>query len=601
MQVHTTHPSLQFAPRRKYGKQRNAIAGIVLGILLTANSPAAACGRSPAGDALAEMRALEQRIADWDRAYHRDGHAPVDDEIYDQARAELVRQRDCADSPGEMPDPLVSVAGRVAHPVAQTGLSKLAELSDVRAWMRQRDGREFWVQPKVDGVAITLLYVDGRLSSAISRGNGVLGEDWTAKVASLPQVPKQLVDAPRRVILQGELYWRFDRHVQFAEGGKGARATVAGAMARRVLGADSAARIGLFVWDWPDGPEEMQARLAGLMAFGFADSATLSQRVTQVDEVQHWRETWYRSGLPFATDGIVIRVAQRPSGERWKASPPTWAVAWKYTPTQRLAEVTGVDFTIGHSGKITPVLELAPVQFDDRVVRRVSVGSLARWRKLDARPGDRVSISLGGLTIPRLNAVVWRAQQRVELHVPETGARGALGCWRLGEGCEQQFASRLERISSKDGLDLHGIGPGTWRALIAAGRVQGLLDWIDLDRHALSGIPGIAGKRATLLEQRFQQARERPFQRWLQALGAPSMSYGEPESWNEAAARDARQWQVLSGASRARAEQLVAFFNAPEITRIANRLAIAGVGGFVRGSNVAEIQKLSAQQGRDDS
>src|SRR5690606_24431978 len=116
--------------------------------------------------------------------------------------------------------------------------------------------------------AVTLLYLDGHLQQATSRGDGVRGSDWLAKARMIQAIPKQLADAPPRVVLQGELYWRLPGHVQALDGGVNARSAVAGALARDVLDADTASHIGLFVWDWPDGPSDMAARLHALARMG---------------------------------------------------------------------------------------------------------------------------------------------------------------------------------------------------------------------------------------------------------------------------------------------------------------------------------------------
>src|SRR5690606_31787356 len=120
---------------------------------------------------------------------------------------------------------------------------------------------------------------------------------------------------------------------------------------------------------------------------------------------------------------------------------------------------------------------------------------------------------------------------------------------------------------------------------IDAKRMDGLLDWIEFDRHSLKNISGIGNKRAQLLEQRFREARERPFHQWLEALGAPGIDRGRPANWTEASARDVAQWQQHSGASSSQARKLVAFFGEPQIRQIASRLAIAGVDGFSSGQN----------------
>src|SRR5690606_38073784 len=116
---------------------------------------------------------------------------------------------------------------------------------------------------KVDGVAVTLTYRDGQLHQALSRGDGDTGQDWTNKVRTLPAVPQRLA-LRVEVILQGEIYWRLPGHVQADAGSLGARSLAAGAMARQTLDSQTAERLGLFVWDWPNGPSSMTDRLRGL-------------------------------------------------------------------------------------------------------------------------------------------------------------------------------------------------------------------------------------------------------------------------------------------------------------------------------------------------
>ena len=171
---------------------------------------------------------------------------------------------------------------------------------------------------------------------------------------------------------------------------------VAGLMNRLHLSDTDAARIGLFVWAWPEGPSSFTERLAALARWGFPDAQRYSQPVQHLNDAAHWRTYWYEHPLPFASDGVVLHQAIRAPAERWKTSTPYWAVAWKYPISQALALVRKVRFNIGRTGRITPILELEPVRLDDRQITRVSVGSLKRWQALDIRPGDQVSISLAG-------------------------------------------------------------------------------------------------------------------------------------------------------------------------------------------------------------
>lgn len=538
-----------------------------------------ACPDWPAEQAPRQIEALRGQLAQWDDAYHRDGKSPVADELYDQARERLTQWQDCFPHVHAAPEsPLASSAGTIRHPFAHTGLDKLPDASAVRSWLANRT--DLWVQPKVDGVAVTLIYRDGRFSQAISRGDGSAGQDWTANAQRIDAIPKQLPGEPDHLVLQGELYWRLPQHVQALQGGAGARGKVAGLMARKDF-RDEGTQIGLFVWELPDGPLDMPERLARLRQMGFDDSANLTEPVTGQSEIESWRERWYRQPLPFASDGIVIRRGRRPPGKAWSAQAPGWAVAWKYPHQQALAEVRRVAFKVGRSGRVTPVLHLAPVELDGRTIQRVGVGSLKRWRSLDIRPGDQVAIALAGLTIPRLDGVVWRSPTRPEIAAPEDGQFNALSCWQPTEGCEEQFLARLEWLGGKSGLGLAGVGPGTWRRLHEAGLLTGMLAWMTLTPEQLSQVPGLGERSAASLHQQFQLARQRSFATWLRALGAPSPNaHPVGDDWTGLAARDAAQWQEQPGIGRVRAMQLEAFFKVPEVVQLRERLHDLGIAGF---------------------
>jgi len=531
-----------------------------------------------AGD---ELHALHDQLDAWNHAYRTDGRSPVDDVIYDQALVRYQAWRACF--PEQAPPPLAHLAdahGPVRTPVAQTGLAKLPDAAAVQAWMDARGGRDLWVQPKADGVAVTLLYVGGQLRQAVSRGDGLHGSDWTTQVGRIAAVPKRLLHAPARVVLQGELVWRVPGHRQAQDGGVRARADVAGALAREPFDAQAAAHIDLFVWDWPNGPADMTARLAGLRAMGLGASAALSHPVHDLAQVRHWRERWYRQALPFATDGTVLRQGHRPPATAWQPAPPDWAVAWKYPPAQALATVRAVDFRRGRRGRISVVLQLDPVVLDDRTVQRVSVGSLARWRKLDARPGDQVSLSLAGLTIPRFDAVVWRTHERAAVDVPDQASRDPLDCWHPQAGCQHQFLARLQWLGGRQGLRIDGMGQSTWQALIDAGLVHGLLDWMALTPTQLARVPGIGTGRAAHLAQAFARSRSTGFARWLDALGMPSAGQASLPDWRALAARDAGRWDGEPGVGPGRAARLQAFFHHPEAVKLAAQLRAAGVAGF---------------------
>jgi DNA ligase (NAD+) len=543
------------------------------------SATAQSCPDWPPAKARSEILALQNQLAQWDDSYHRQGVSLVADELYDQSAQRYADLRKCfAEATVATAHPLQTARGPVAHPIPHTGLTKLPNEADVQSWLEGRS--DLWIQPKVDGVAVTLVYVDGKLVSVISRGDGISGQDWTGHALQIEAIPRHL-PWEKDVVLQGELYWRLTDHVQADAGSLNARSKVAGLLARHAISTKEGAQVGLFVWDWPQGPSDMNERLAGLRAMGFEDSIRFSEPLQGFAQAKNWREHWYRAPLPFATDGVVIRQGERPSAEHWQAKAPYWIAAWKYPFAKALAEVRKVQFNIGRSGKITPVLEIEPVRLDDRNIARISVGSLKRWQDMDIRPGDQVALSLAGLTIPRLDGVVSRSVERVPLNVPQPGQYHSLSCWQPVGGCESQFLERLKWLSGKKGLALSGVGPGTWDKLIQAGQLNGLLDWMNLNSAQLANIPGLGERSSAKLLASFQAAREKPFAAWLKAIGLPPATGVDlGESWATLTSRSIVEWQAEPGIGSGRAKQLHAFFQDPQVQALTRQLRDKGINGF---------------------
>jgi DNA ligase (NAD+) len=184
------------------------------------------------------------------------------------------------------------------------------------------------------------------------------------------------------------------------------------------------------------------------------------------------------------------------------------------------------------------------------------------------------------LTIPRLQSVAWRSKQRAAIAVPDPASYTALTCWRADAPCRQQFLARLVWLGGRQGLRLEGVGADTWQALIEAGLIHQLLDWMSLTPAQLASVDGIGEARAAALAQSFAAARERPFARWLQALGMPANVSADSSNWAALSTRAASEWQALDGIGAARANQLVAFFGSADVRAQVARLHAAGVQGF---------------------
>ena len=536
------------------------------------------CPDKPTEALNADIQGLSEQINLWDAAYYHEGTSLVADELYDQAVARLDTWRACAGIVHSH-RPERSGTGHDEtrlHPFAQRGLEK-RDAAEIKHWMSRR--HDLWIQPKVDGVAVTLAYADGQLVAAISRGDGQNGHDWSAQARRIAAIPDRLPE-PITAVLQGELYWQVSDYRQSQDGHRRARSTVAGAMAQAAPDTATLSRIGLFVWGWPDGPPNMPEKLARLTELGF-NTADYTHSVNDYARAEDWRKRWFREPLPFATDGVVLKQGERLEGQGWRDEPPGWAVAWKYPAQQILAEVRGVAFRIGRTGRITPLVHLHPVMLEGRRISRVSLGSLARWQALDVRAGDHVAVTLGGLTIPQLASVVWSAPERQALQVPDETAYHGLSCLHLQSalpGCQGQLLARLDWLGET--LALRGIGEGTWQALLNSGVVTGLLDWLWLTENTLTQVPGIGDTTAARLLAQFDSVKTQPFSTWLEALGAQTGHEKAEGGWTTRAGLSVAQWQALPGIGPVRSEALHAFFNHPELQRMAEALQRAGVEGF---------------------
>ena len=552
---------------------------ILISILCWQSSVWAVCPAWSPARAQEEISRLQQQIKQWDDDYWKEGKSEVEDGVYDQLSARLTQWQRCFGSePRDVMMPPLN--GAVMHPVAHTGVRKMVDKNALSLWMRERS--DLWVQPKVDGVAVTLVYRDGKLNKAISRGNGLKGEDWTQKVSLISAVPQTVSGPLANSTLQGEIFLQREGHIQQQMGGINARAKVAGLMMRQD-DSDTLNSLGVFVWAWPDGPQLMSDRLKELATAGFTLTQTYTRAVKNADEVARVRNEWWKAELPFVTDGVVVRAAKEPESRHWLPGQAEWLVAWKYQPVAQVAEVKAIQFAVGKSGKISVVASLAPVMLDDKKVQRVNIGSVRRWQEWDIAPGDQILVSLAGQGIPRIDDVVWRGAERTKPTPPENRFN-SLTCYFASDVCQEQFISRLVWLGSKRVLGLDGIGEAGWRALHQTHRFEHIFSWLLLTPEQLQNTPGIAKSKSAQLWHQFNLARKQPFTRWVMAMGIPltraALNASDERSWSQLLFSTEQFWQQLPGTGSGRARQVIEWKENAQIKKLGSWLAAQQITGF---------------------
>lgn len=552
---------------------------ILISILCWQSSAWAVCPAWSPARAQEEISRLQQQIKQWDDDYWKEGKSEVEDGVYDQLSARLTQWQRCFGN--ETRDVMMPpLNGAVMHPVAHTGVRKMADKNALSLWMRERS--DLWVQPKVDGVAVTLVYRDGKLNKAISRGNGLKGEDWTQKVRLISAVPQTVSGPLANSTLQGEIFLQREGHIQQQMGGINARAKVAGLMMRQG-NSDTLNSLAVFVWAWPDGPHLMTDRLKDLATAGFTLTQTYTRAVKNADEVAHVRNEWWKAKLPFVTDGVVVRAAKETESRHWLPGQAEWLVAWKYQPVAQVAEVKAIQFAVGKSGKISVVASLAPVMLDDKKVQRVNIGSVRRWQEWDIAPGDQILVSLAGQGIPRIDDVVWRGAERTKPTPPENRFN-SLTCYFASDVCQEQFISRLVWLGSKQVLGLDGIGEAGWRALHQTHRFEHIFSWLLLTPEQLQNTPGIAKSKSAQLWHQFNLARQQPFTRWVMAMGIPltraALNASDERSWSQLLFSTEQFWQQQPGTGSGRARQVIEWKENAQIKKLGSWLAAQQITGF---------------------
>lgn len=384
-----------------------------------------------------ELSSLSGQITIWDKAYFEEGKSLISDELYDQMD-EQTRQY-IADN-------------KLIHPAVHTGVKKLNDEDEIKKWLENK--HDLWLQPKIDGVAVTLIYENGELVTAISRGDGTYGENWTEKIKLIQTIPQKIATKESHVIVQGEIFWQQKNHIQNEQGSNNYRSKVAGALLEKAANPIKLQYLNFWVWEWPNGPQEMALRLQGLKMMGFHYGIDDTKPVTDFAEIKSLRETLFKSPLDYPTDGVIIRIGKRPSYEYWQVKEPYWIIAWKYPLKEQLTTVSNIHFTVGRTGKLSVIVSVKPIDIDGRRISKVYIGSLDEFTKKEINIGDSVTITLSGQSIPQISAIIWRVEERHHYLLPNKSDFTPLTCLNYSAPCHEQFLSRLAWLSGKQGLNL---------------------------------------------------------------------------------------------------------------------------------------------------
>ena len=467
----------------------------------------------------------------------------------------------------------------VAHELPMLSLDKCAseqEFIDWEARCRTRLGHEgeleFACEPKIDGVAVSLIYEHGMLVRGATRGDGSNGEDITANVRTVPAVPLRLLGRgyPAMLEVRGEIYMPLAGFRAFNEAAArtgerllvNPRNAAAGSLRQLDPKLTASRPLSMYCYsaglrgDWT--PDTQSQVLAAFRRWGLRVNE-LAVRVVGVEACLEYvrRLLGERANLGYDVDGVVVKVdafaMQEALGNVTRR--PRWAVAYKYPAEAATTELRGVEFQVGRTGAITPVAKLAPVFVGGATVSNATLHNMDEVERLDLRLGDTVMVHRAGDVIPQVTKVLERRKSARRVVMPELcpacdtpierSEGEAVARCPAGLTCPAQRKEGLKHFASRLAMDIEGLGDKLVEQLVERGMVGNPADLYGLDADALESLDRMGPKSASNLIDALGASKHTTFARFIYALGIREV--GETTAAN--LANHFRRLDALSDAS----------------------------------------------------
>src|SRR4051812_43843057 len=529
-------------------------------------------GGGPVTSSAERAAGLREEIEHHNRLYYVQDEPEISDAQYDELLNELREIE--AENPDlitpESPTQRVGAAplakfAPVRHLQPMLSLGNARDEDELRAWdqrirnllARERDvvELEYVIEPKIDGLAISLVYEDGVLIRGATRGDGEIGENVTQNLRTIKTIPLRIEGAPPLIEVRGEAYLprsAFARlNEQRAEAGEAVfanpRNSAAGSI--RQLDPSITASRPLSMWAYSVGALEGMSfkthkeSLDWLAEHGFPVSPHVELHTT-IDDTAKACHAWEerRDSLDFETDGAVVKVndlqTQRDLGVVGRE--PRGAIAWKFPPMTATTKLNGVMWNVGRTGHMVPFASLEPVQVSGVTVKLATLHNEEDILRKDVREGDEVIVTRAGDVIPRVISPTPAAQKRKGRSPPPRAPEKCPACgtptikpdggvWTIcpnRAGCPGQVFQHVKHFVSRGAMDIDGLGEERALQLLRDGLISDVADIFELTKEQLVELEGFGELSAqALLDSIERSRRETPFFRVLYALGIPGIGY----------------------------------------------------------------------------
>jgi len=511
---------------------------------------------------------------------------------------------------------------QVEHRYPMLSLANTYSEDEIRQWLERvykglgytteagEKAVEIVCELKFDGLSIALWYEKGELVKAVTRGDGVRGDNVVANIRTIANIPQRLENVPDILELRGEvlLPWenfeRINKEREEQEEPLFANPRNAASGTLKLLDAEEVRRRGLWAYLYyvlgeqlPGDTHSGRLDWAKTLGFNISTAVKVCHSVAEVmDYIHYWDEE--RRNLPVATDGVVLKVNRLSQQDElgFTAKTPRWAIAFKFEAEKQCTKLLSVSYQVGRTGAITPVANLEAVQLSGTKVQRATLNNEDFIRSLDLHEGDWVWVEKGGEIIPKITAVEpsKRAKDATEIQFirqcPECGATlvraEGEAAWRCpnDSACPPQQKGKLEHFVARKAMNIDGLGQETIDLFYEKGWLRTIADIYDLDAEKIAALPGFGDKSAERLMQGIDASKQIPWARVLFALGIRFVGETTAKKLSKAyrtidtlAAAGVDELVGVEDVGEEIAKQIVAYFENPDNRAIVERLRAAGL------------------------
>jgi DNA ligase (NAD+) len=568
---------------------------------------------------------LRELINKYDKAYYQDAESLVSDREYDKLFADLVKLEN--DNPAliQSDSPTQRVGGKpltqfeqVTHDVPMLSLQNTYSREEVEDFHKRISKElgieeiEFCCELKIDGVAVSLKYIDGAFSAGATRGDGFIGDNITQNLKTIKGLPLSIKDKSKGLKnfeVRGEAYMALKDFDAINEQRQTAgeklyanpRNTTAGSLKLLDSAAVAKRKIRVITYylrteDMPINSHSESLDLLGNIGFPVNPAYKICRNIDEIfDFINHWDIE--RHNLPFQTDGIVIKV----NSYAWQnelgtvARSPKWAIAYKYETESAETLLRDITLQVGRTGAVTPVAELEPVLLAGSTISRATLHNYDFINERDIRIGDTVVIEKGGEVIPKVVKVVesFRKADSVPFEFPEfcscnlksvlVRIEGEANHYCTHPECPWQIRRSIEHFASRDALDIEGFGERVVEQFVELGFIKNLADIYDLHklRDEILALERWGERSVDNLLAAIEKSKTQSFEKVLYGLGIRFIGQGGAKLL-------AKNFRNIDSLEKATREELLA------VREIGGKMADSIITYFSEPKNIELIERLKS-------